>query len=52
VADLSLENDLIISCFAMSKEELAEGGDPFLRNVRREGIVISDSLRPSLKASG
>jgi predicted nucleotidyltransferase len=40
VADLSIDNDLVISCFFMSTEEMAEGDDPFLRNVRREAISV------------
>jgi predicted nucleotidyltransferase len=40
VADLSLEHDLVISCVYMSAEELAEGDDPFLRNVRREALAV------------
>lgn len=43
VADLSLENDLVIQCLPMSTAEFVEGDDPFLRNVRREGIVITDT---------
>lgn len=40
VADLSLEHDLVISCVYMSAEELDEGDDPFLRNVRREALAV------------
>ncbi len=38
VAGLSLEHDVVISCVYMSAEELEEGDDPFLRNVRRESF--------------
>lgn len=40
VADLSLEYDLVISCVYMSANELAEGDDPFLRNVRRDALPV------------
>lgn len=40
VADLSLENDLVISCVYMSADELTDGNDPFLRNVRREALPV------------
>jgi predicted nucleotidyltransferase len=39
-ADLSLENDLVILCLYMSEDEFAHGDDLFLRNIRREGVVI------------
>ncbi len=40
VAGLSLEHDLVISCVYLSAEELQEGDDPFLRNVRREAVAV------------
>ena len=40
VAGLSLEHDVVISCVYMSAEELEEGDDPFLRNVRREAVAV------------
>jgi len=40
VADLSLENDLVILCLYMSADEFAHGDDPFLRNVRRDALTI------------
>jgi len=40
VADLSLENDLVILCVFMSELEFIEGDDPFLRNVRRDAVVV------------
>ncbi len=40
VADLSLAHDLVLSCVYMSTEELADGNDPFLRNVRREALAV------------
>jgi len=40
VADLSLAYDLVLSCAYMSTEELDDGNDPFLRNVRREALAI------------
>jgi len=40
VADLSLEHNLVISCVYMSAEELAQGNDAYLRNVKREGLTV------------
>ncbi len=40
VADLSLENDLVILCLFMSQREFIEEDDPFLRNVRRDAVVV------------
>ena len=40
VADLSLEHDLVISCVYMSADELAEGNDAYLRNVKREALAV------------
>jgi len=38
-ADLSLENDLVISCVFMSEERFATEQSPLLINVRREGVT-------------
>lgn len=40
VAELSLRFDEVISCVFMDQERFAERNGPFLRNVRREGIVL------------
>ncbi len=40
VADLSLDNDLVISCVFISTDEFAEEDDPFLRNVRRDALAV------------
>ena len=40
VADLSLENDLVILCLFMSQREFVEEDDLFLRNVRRDAVVV------------
>ena len=40
VADLSLHNDVVISCNFMNEERFTNYQGPLLRNIRREGILI------------
>lgn len=40
VAELSLSNDLVISCAFISSLRFISGKSPFLLNVHREGIVL------------
>ncbi|MEG3848956.1 nucleotidyltransferase domain-containing protein [Microcoleus sp. herbarium19] len=40
VADLSLQNDVVISCHFMNEERFTNYQGPLLRNIRREGILI------------
>ena len=40
VADLSLQNDVVISCHFMNEERFTNYEGPLLRNIRREGILI------------
>jgi uncharacterized protein len=40
VADLSLYNDVVISCNFMNEERFTNYQGPLLRNIRREGILI------------
>jgi predicted nucleotidyltransferase len=40
IARLSLENDVVISTVFMSNERFEHGGSPFVRNVRREGVLV------------
>ncbi len=40
VAELSLANDLVISCAFVSSKRFMREQSPFLLNVRREGIAI------------
>jgi predicted nucleotidyltransferase len=39
VADISLENDVVVSCVFVSEEQFKNERSPLLMNVRREGIV-------------
>jgi hypothetical protein len=39
-ADLSLKHDVVVSCVFMAEEEFERRQGPFLRNVRREGVVV------------
>lgn len=39
-ADLSLKYDIVVSCVFMAEEEFERRQGPFLRNVRREGVVV------------
>lgn len=40
VAELSLANDLVISCAFVSSQRFMAEKSPFLLNVRREGIAL------------
>lgn len=40
VAELSLNHDVVIACVFMEEERYLYRQGPFLRNVRREGIVL------------
>ena len=40
IADLSLENDVVISRLFMDKEQFINGSGPLLRNIRKEGITL------------
>lgn len=40
VADLSLQNDEVISCQFMNEEKFTNYQGPLLRNIRKEGILI------------
>ncbi len=39
VSDLSLENDVVISCIFMEEQRYLHRNGPLLRNIRREGIA-------------
>ncbi|MGD1952233.1 MAG: nucleotidyltransferase family protein [Leptolyngbyaceae cyanobacterium] len=40
VADLSLQNDVVISCLFMDEDHYSTRNTPLLRNIRREGILL------------
>lgn len=40
VADLSLENDEVISCVFMNEDRYHNGNSPLLLNIRREGVLL------------
>ncbi|PSB41736.1 nucleotidyltransferase [filamentous cyanobacterium Phorm 6] len=40
VADLSLQNEVVISCNFMNEERFTNYQGPLLRNIRRDGIII------------
>ena len=40
VADISLRNDVVISCVFIDEESFLHRNGPLLRNVRREGIRV------------
>ncbi|MCD4782291.1 MAG: nucleotidyltransferase domain-containing protein [Candidatus Eremiobacteraeota bacterium] len=40
VADLSLSENIVISCVFMGDQRFYKRNGPFLRNVRKEGITI------------
>ena len=40
IADLSLENDVVISRLFMDKEQFINGSGPLLRNIHKEGITL------------
>jgi predicted nucleotidyltransferase len=39
-ADLSLQNDEVISCLFMEKEHFLNRQGPLLRNIRKEGVIL------------
>jgi predicted nucleotidyltransferase len=40
VSQISLKNDVVISCIFMASERYSQEQNPLLRNVRREGVTI------------
>ena len=40
IADLSLENDVVISCFFMDESYYQTRNGALLRNIRREGVLL------------
>ena len=40
VADLSLRNDMVISCIFMEEDRFLHRNGPLLRNIRREGGAV------------
>jgi hypothetical protein len=46
LADLSLEYDKVVSCLFMDETRFTTRQGPLLRNIRREGIVISYAAEP------
>jgi len=40
VGDISLRNDIVVSCVFMDEGRFLHRNGPFLRNVRREGVGI------------
>ena len=40
VADISLEQDCVISCLFMKEEDFRHRQGPLLRNIRREGVAV------------
>lgn len=40
VADLSLANDVVISCLFMDENRFTQRNGPLLRNTRREGVPV------------
>jgi len=40
VADLSLQNDEVISCLFMDEQRFTHYNGPLLRNIRKEGIAL------------
>jgi len=40
VADLSLENDVVISRLFISQDQFMNRATPLLRNIRKEGIIL------------
>lgn len=40
VTDLSLRYGVVIACVFMDEAQFRQGQEPFLRNVRREGIAV------------
>lgn len=39
-SELSLKNDLVISCVFATQEKFEQGQSPFFRNVRREYVLV------------
>jgi hypothetical protein len=50
VANLSLQHDVVISRVFVTRERYEHENSPYLLNVRREGVVVSDvrSMLPAL----
>ena len=40
VAELSLENNEVISCLYMDEHRFTQRNGPLLRNIRKEGLVV------------
>ena len=40
VSQISLKNDVVVSCIFMASERFSHEQSPLLRNVRREGVTI------------
>lgn len=40
VAEISLENDVVISCIFMEEDRFAHRNGPLLRNIRKEGVTV------------
>lgn len=40
VADLSLRQDVVISCVFVDERRFAKGTGPLIRNIRREGLPV------------
>jgi uncharacterized protein len=40
IAHLCLENDIVISRHFISAEKFASGKNPFLSNIKKEGVII------------
>jgi predicted nucleotidyltransferase len=40
VADLSLQNNEVISCLYMDEDQFLHRNGPLLRNIRKEGILV------------
>jgi uncharacterized protein len=40
VAEISLDHDVVISCYFVSEDEYAERRSPLMMNIRREGVSV------------
>jgi predicted nucleotidyltransferase len=40
VSDVSLQNNVVVSCVFMDEERFTHRAGPFLRNIRREGVPV------------
>lgn len=40
ICDISLRNDILVSCVFMDEDRYTHRNGPFLRNVRKEGIRV------------